>query len=89
MLKGVNRQVLEINQPESRYFERILFIVKPEYTSIGSARLLKEAQRHIKDNTSAPPQTRRGGRLRGKGAYILFILLVAAVSGIILLLALK
>ena len=29
MIKGVNRQVVEITQTDCEYFERILFLVKP------------------------------------------------------------
>ncbi len=31
MIKGVNKQVLEITNTENPYFERIVFFVKPEY----------------------------------------------------------
>ena len=43
LLKGVNRQAIEINQPESEYFERAIFFVKPEYADMKETRLYKEA----------------------------------------------
>ncbi len=30
MLKGINRQIIEVNQPDSPYFERALFVVKAD-----------------------------------------------------------
>ena len=43
MLKGVNRQVVEIPQPESDYFERVILFVKPEYCGVGEAGLRERA----------------------------------------------
>ena len=66
MLKGVNRQVLEVNRPESRYFERILFVVKPEFSALPAAKLLKEAERQVDVHRGKPPRMRfvpRRGRL--------------------------
>ena len=39
MVKGVNRQVLEIRDPGSPYFERAFFFVKPEYAFTGEQTL--------------------------------------------------
>ena len=33
MIKGVNRQVIEITQTKCEYFEKVLFFVKPEYAA--------------------------------------------------------
>lgn len=44
MIKGVNKQVLEVTNTENPYFERIVFFVKPEYQSGHAEKLKKEAQ---------------------------------------------
>ena len=49
MIKGVNRQIVEVNQTESDYFERIIFIVRPEYKSACSSVLKSEAGKLSKD----------------------------------------
>ena len=59
MLRAVNRQVLEVNQTESVYFERILFIVKPEFSSLPLSKLMKEAQALTAGTTPLPPQMKR------------------------------
>ena len=46
MVKGVNRQVLELNTPLGTYFERVLFFVKPEF-SASSEEALQERARYI------------------------------------------
>ena len=32
MVKGVNKTVIEINETGSKYFERVVFFVSPEYS---------------------------------------------------------
>ncbi len=49
MIKGVNRQIVEVNQTECDYFERIIFIVRPEYKSACSSVLKSEADKLSKD----------------------------------------
>ncbi len=58
MIKGVNRQVLEVTNTENPYFERIIFFVKPEYMNEDRAKLKKEAETLAK-TTHKPPKVRR------------------------------
>ena len=39
MVKGVNRQVLEIHDTETEYFEKALLFVKPEYSNLSEKSL--------------------------------------------------
>ena len=61
MLKGVNRQVVEIPQPESVYFERVLFFVKPEFSGVSELKLKSSADGLIKNATS-PPDRKSGSK---------------------------
>lgn len=89
MLKGVNRQVVEIPQPESDYFERVIFFVKPEYCGMGEAGIREKAAAVIKN--ALPPPKNRNGRfelrlrsvLRTAAAALLGAL---AAAGVMLLL---
>ncbi len=58
MIKGVNRQVLEITNTENPYFERIIFFVKPEYTAADRAKLKKEAE-NFALKAHKPPKSRK------------------------------
>jgi len=49
MIKGVNRQIVEVNQTECDYFERIIFIVRPEYKSASASVLKNEADKLSQD----------------------------------------
>ncbi len=85
LIKGVNRQVVEITQTQCEYFERVLFFIKPEYSAVSEGDLRERAS-IIAQSAGMPPATRlRKNKLR-------FILSMSAaacggavVSGVIFL----
>ncbi|MCL2509141.1 MAG: hypothetical protein FWF05_08205 [Oscillospiraceae bacterium] len=83
MIKGVNRQVVEITQTDCEYFERILFFVKPEYAAVGEGKLRERASL-LSSGADRPPPTKLK---RGKWLLALKLagaaLCGAAVSGMI------
>ena len=50
MIKGVNRQVLEVHETGTKYFEKALFFVKPEYSTLGERRLNEKALQALSGN---------------------------------------
>ena len=54
MLKGTNRQVIEITQTDCEYFERVMFFVKPECVNVSEGKLRERAS-IIAGNDSRPP----------------------------------
>ena len=54
MLRGVNRSIIEISETESRYFEKILIFVKPEFGSLPPQKLNSEAKRLLGGMTYSP-----------------------------------
>lgn len=75
MLKGVNKLIVEINNPESDYFERAIFFVKPNKGDVPTFELADSAGRLIK-NASVPL-----GKKKKKRLSILLMLLSAACFG--------
>ena len=57
MLKGVNRQVVEVVDTGSEYFERALFFVSPKYYGMTDGKLRERAQ-SIAGAAGAPPASR-------------------------------
>ena len=55
MIKGINRQVVEVNDTGSDYFEKIMFFVKPEYESISEGKIRERAGLIASKTTAAPP----------------------------------
>lgn len=55
LIKGVNKQVLEINEIDNTFFEKAIFFVKPEYSGLSEGRLREMAQKKL-NSTGAPPK---------------------------------
>lgn len=45
MIKGINKQILEVTATDSPYFEKIIFFVRPSSQSIGEKLLKSEAEK--------------------------------------------
>ena len=55
MIKGVNRQVVEVQETDSDYFEKIMFFVKPEYASLSEGTIRERAGMIAATAGSVPP----------------------------------
>ncbi|MCQ4022183.1 MULTISPECIES: hypothetical protein [unclassified Ruminococcus] len=65
MIKGINKQIIEINQTGSLYYEKALLVVKPEFSSVQQQLLEREAIRILK-KMDAPSSYKRKSRLAVK-----------------------
>lgn len=54
MLKGINKQVLEIIETQNGFFEKAIFFVKPEYSGLSEGRLRESAKKEF-ENAGRPP----------------------------------
>lgn len=74
MIKGVNKQVLEINETQNTFFEKAIFFVKPEYCGMSEGKLRETARSEI-EKAGKPPASREKplGRLKNYIAYFLFL----------------
>lgn len=72
MLKGVNHKVIEVNHPDSLYFERAVFYLRPEVDDLPTHAALCESERYL----TAQSVCRRAGVRR-----TLWFLLGVTVSG--------
>ncbi len=54
MIKGVNKQVLEINETNNGFFEKAIFFVKPEYSGISEGKLREKAFTEMNGICSLP-----------------------------------
>ncbi len=54
MIKGVNRQVLEIHDTGIDCFEKALFFVKPEYSTLSENKLRDRALQAFSGKTGIP-----------------------------------
>lgn len=63
MLKGVNHQVVEVTKPSCEYFERVIFFVKPEFSSVSEGTLRERASEIASDAGVPPPSKVRRSRV--------------------------
>lgn len=84
MIKGVNKQILEVTNTENPYFERIIFFVKPEYKNADRDKLQKEAET-LASVIQKPPKSRVSVRrvLQVASCSVLFTLAGFALSYLI------
>ena len=78
MLKGVNKQILEITNPESPYFEKIIFFVRPSSQNADAKKLHKEAEKISTSTAVKPPKQKIDGR---KTALIIGYSAMTVLSG--------
>ncbi len=78
MIKGVNRQVLEVHETGTKYFEKALFFVRPEYSTLSEKRLNEKALQALSGNAKVPVTKR--AKLKTAVLKIIY-LLFAAVAG--------
>ena len=87
MIKGVNGQVVEVNETDCDYFERILFFVKPECAGISEGKIRERAGIIAGRTDKAPPTKIKGDRTAAVLKIVLSVLggLVAGliISGLI------
>lgn len=81
MVKGVNRQVLEIHETGCDYFEKAIFFVKPEYSRENDGKLKTFALKTIK-NSATVPKTRKE-RLKSRACFVAEMAASAGVGAII------
>ena len=63
MIKGVNRQVVEVRETGCDYFERIIFFVKPEYASLSEGKIRERASLIAGDTPLPPPTKTKSDRM--------------------------
>ena len=92
MIKGVNKQVVDVTEPDSAYFERVLFFVKPEFSGLGEGALRKKADALL----HAAGEGRVAGmkrplkkRLAGAAGIAAAALFGAALTAVVLLAVLR
>lgn len=54
MLRGVNRQIIEVNNTGNRYFEKVILFIKPEYSEVSRHKLEDEAYQLL-ESFGQPP----------------------------------
>ncbi len=73
MVKGVNKKIIEINHPDSIYFDRAVFYLKPEITEFPQQ--LSQADAEAILMTASPCQGRRH-----RWIWTVFLILMSCIG---------
>ncbi len=84
MLKGVNRQVIELTQVDSDYYERALLVVKPKYENFEE-NVLKQDAKNLIAKLGVPSYIRKRNKLIYWGIRLGLAALFGAISASALL----
>lgn len=79
MIKGVNKQVLEIHETQNSFFEKAIFFVKPEYSGMSEGRLRESAKKEF-EGACSPPLQRNFRHFNKRGLLALGICFLAGVA---------
>lgn len=88
MIKGINRQVVEVRDTGNECFERILFFVKPEYAGLSEGKIRERAGLAAQGATLPPPTKLKRSRLT-ETLKITLSMLTGVAAGIIISLAFR
>ncbi|MBE6795581.1 MAG: hypothetical protein E7533_03245 [Ruminococcaceae bacterium] len=85
MIKGVNKQVLELTETENGYFEKAIFFVKPEYSGLSEGKLRENARKEL-EKTGTPPKIKSFGKtafLKSAG-FLCLAFIIGLIAGSLL-----
>lgn len=83
MIQGVNHQVVEITRPSCEYFERVIFFIKPEFSSVSEGTLRERASSIAGEAGSPPPSKVKADKLSLISKLVVSALAGAAITIII------
>ncbi len=74
MLKGVQKQIVQVQIPNNRYFESAYFILRPDMRGVADTHteMTKEANRILNESEMLRKRTRQGRR-EGNSRIVFFL----------------
>lgn len=70
MIKGINKQILEVTNTDSPYFEKIIFFVRPSTPKIGEKELENEAKKFASEVKKPPREKKSFRKVAASGLYV-------------------
>ena len=78
MVKGVHKKVIEVHQPDSAYFEKAIFYIRPEMSC--NSKLRSQAQLYLNKISLEKP-----GKFRSNGKLPYIIGITAGISAALII----
>jgi len=77
MIKGINLQVIEVNETGCDYFDKILFFIKPEYSFVSESKLREQISKITSSAAMQPNRKQKKKRLGMVGLVASIICLIS------------
>ncbi len=84
MIRGINRQVVEVKETGSEYFEKIMFFVKPEYAALSEGKIRERASLIAGNIENQPPATKIQRNRKREAVRIIGGIVLGFALGLIL-----
>jgi hypothetical protein len=85
MIKGVNKKIVEINNPKSLYFDKAILYVKPEMSDVPIRFLSQEAQNYLESISPISKSNNNNHYISAMLIAITAIGLITGIAGIIMI----
>lgn len=76
MIKGVNKKIIEVNHPESIYFEKAVLYLRPEVRELPAEVTREEAEKYISMITPELRRKKRSAALPAIAAAVLAAIII-------------
>jgi len=86
MLRGVNKQIIEVNNTGNRYFDKALLFINPQYADISRHKLDIEANKYIESLENVAANSSVGYLKKSTKKGIIRTSLVFSISIVLLIL---
>ena len=83
MIKGVNKKIIEINNPNSEYFDKVVLYIKPNIEVRSNGELSYEINRCLKSITNSK-STEKKSSITAVYIITLAIVLIASILFILI-----
>ena len=79
MIKGVNKRIIEINNPRSLYFEKAIFYLRPEVREIPAETVRREISRYMDTSGITEAEKRKRRKIRNITMVISVVIIAVAL----------
>lgn len=79
MLRGASKTIIEIADPENRYFEKVILFIKPEYAAVPDNTIKAKAQSLLQDYSKTSFKRKKRSRNYKNKDWFLMIFAVFSI----------
>ncbi len=82
MIRGVNKNIIEVTNTENKYFDKAILFLNPDYSKVSQGKIESEAKKYIKTVAGGK---KSNGFLRKRNRMRRTVALVAIFAAMVLM----